>query len=227
MSLKHKSKACQIRNFMELAANNSFHNSLFNTTLFNVYVTGSSHQTIPRPPYYPQDFFDSIISAKDHGMDIINMTTKQWYNFLLDQDFAENGLNTHWIYKSQHANLESDWMTTWRNVRLPSFDSKLSSFAFKLVHNLLPCESRLADILPHSSPICKFSCPSEPPANYSHIFFSCINFSEVGDWILKFVRNEDNKAIDDNLLRLEVNENKALVHSLIPLNEYLAVLKPT
>ena len=61
-------------------------------------------------------------------------------------DVEENNLYV-WAVKEY-----SDWNLIMTNCCLPSFDNRMKSFSFKLVHGLLPNEERLSRILPHNSP---------------------------------------------------------------------------
>ena len=99
---------------------------------------------------------------------------------------------------------------TWTNCRLPSFTSKMTSFSFKLVHDLLPSEERISCIIPNNSSVCKH-CSDNSIADTLHVFFLCSLSQELGDWLLRVVREVDATATPDSVLRLEIYGGDALV----------------
>ena len=104
----------------------------------------------------------------------------------------------------------SDWNLIWTTCRLPSFTSKMTSFSFKLVHDLLPSEERISRIIPNKSSVCK-RCSDNSIADTLHVFFLCSLSQELGDWLLRVVRKVDTTATPDSVLRLEIYGGDALV----------------
>ena len=91
-------------------------------------------------------------------------------------------------------------------MKLPPPFSKSSIF-----HNLIPCEVRISSISSKSSEHCKFSCPGDPPANLTHIFFDCEIFKEVGMWVFRLVTRIDFNATKENILYLSVNVEESVI----------------
>ncbi len=104
--------------------------------------------------------------------------------------------------RAELASIETDWGAVWRRVRLPCLGSEASSHMFKLIHGLLLCESKLAEIIPNSSPICKHQCPGDPVAVTIHCYFSCRLTSTVGIWLLSVARQYDSSSTQSHLLRI-------------------------
>ena len=173
----------------------------------------------PLPPYYSKDFFTLIAAARNSGIDETTMETKQWYNFLLERDV------THVCEPDQPPQLRpcraevasptTDWGEVWARVRLAALSSDATSFAWRLVHGLLPSEGRLAEILPNNSPACRHSCAGDPAADLEHIFFFCRLTSEVGAWLLNLVRQYDPLLTPTQILRLEIEGGDGLVWVVI------------
>ena len=113
--------------------------------------------------------------------------------------------------KVELASLATDWDTTWRRARLRGLGSEATSFLWKLIHNILPTELRLARILPNQSPNCKF-CPTPITADLPHCFFQCANTNTVGNWLLSLVSKHVPGATVSGLLKLdfEVEESKEM-----------------
>ena len=73
---------------------------------------------------------------------------------------------------------------------------------WKLLHQLLPTEERLARILPNSEPTCKL-CSAPANADLKHSFFGCDSTREVGGKLLSTLAQFDSDVTPDKLLRLE------------------------
>ena len=89
-SMKLKATAFLIRTFLELAANTQYLQSQYLNMLYRVYILGEDIDCPPLPPYYNDLLFSTICQAKSSGRDIISMTTKEWYGFLLDMAFLRD-----------------------------------------------------------------------------------------------------------------------------------------
>ena len=167
ISIRHKSMACLTRNFLELSVNPSYNHSLLHVTLFNIHILGDNQFNLVPPPYYNATFFENIRAAKDSGWNIAIMTCRQWYHFLLKRDFCDpSSPSTFKPSKVEIKFSENDWRLIWSQVRHPSYNSQMSSIAFKIIHNLIRCEVRMSNISTNNSPLCRFSCSSSP---VSHI----------------------------------------------------------
>ena len=84
---------------------------------FRVHVLGEDIPCPPLPPYFSQSLFDTIKSASEAGFDVSHMTNKQWYSFLMQQDFSEN-VNGKWepkLCKIETRNPDANWERIWRN----------------------------------------------------------------------------------------------------------------
>ena len=208
-NVKMKALASLIRTFMETAANPNFKHSLYHTILYRVYVLKDDSISNPPalPPYYSADLFDTIRQVQtDTPLNVATMTTAQWYRVLLEQNITmevTTGNNMEYIKtRVELASPLTEWTTSWRRARLKGLGSAATSFLWKVLHQLLPTEERLARILPNTSSTCKF-CPNPPTADLEHCLFQCVNTRKVGNWLLSLVSLFDHTTTAKKLLTLE------------------------
>ena len=190
ISTKCKAMATLIHSFIEVAANPTFLNSQFLNSVFRAEVLNEDLSRLNLPPYYNNEFFQVIRSAKDSGNDIITMSTKAWYNFLLRDVIMSRDDNQLLVLSPCRIeqNLpDNNWSHIWHRARLKALSSDATSFCFKMLHNLLPTEYRLSTILRNVSPTCKFSCHGEAPADLQHCLLTCNLVQNVGKWLLSLI----------------------------------------
>ena len=191
--VKWKALACLIRTFLELAAHPRYNHSQFLSTLYRVHVLGEDLQCPATPPYYNSAFFNIIKDARESGLNVSTMTNRQWYYHLLRD-------TTSGPSRAESAHPDTDWPAVWRKVRLPCLGSEESSHVFRLLHDLLPSEGRLSQVLPGTPPTCKHGCPGSPVADTTDCFLMCRLTSEVGQWLLRLVSIFDTRTTSDKLL---------------------------
>ena len=187
-SVKLKSLACLIRNFIEIAADSRFINSQYETSLYNYYVLDiQCQQPPPRPPFYTEHFFKAIKDANELGLDVLKMKIKQWYKFLLKREYSEVIGSDLVMRPSRIELLEPSvlWDNIWKNVHLKILGNAEISFSWKLVHNLLTTEERVHATVGNTSASCKFFCTDESPADLNHCLLSCHMTSDVGNWLVR------------------------------------------
>ena len=83
---KYRALACLIRTFMETAANPNFRRNQYHAQLFRYHVLEETELPNPSfPPYYPPEFFETILQVRDASpLDITTMTTSQWTKVLVE-----------------------------------------------------------------------------------------------------------------------------------------------
>ena len=104
--------------------------------------------------------------------------------------------------KAELSSQDTDWETTWRRARLKGLGSEATSFLWKMLHNILPTEARLARILPNQNQNCKY-CPTPTTADLLHCFFYCVRTTLVGKWLLSWMLKQDPSVSAASLLKLE------------------------
>ena len=146
-SVKQKALAYLLRTFMELAAHPAYINSLFLSTIYRVKVLEEENVCpLKIPPYYQQNFFDTLKTATKEGHEIVTMSTRDWYHYLLQQDITSDLPDPDLPRQLKPCRVErfhpdTDWCQVWSKVRNRFVDSATTTTAWQLVHQLLPCES--------------------------------------------------------------------------------------
>ena len=166
------------------------------------------------PPYYNLTFINTILSAKSEGKDIVGMTTRQWYFYLLEKDVlkttGEDGSTENVLSKIERKHPEYDWNEVWVKMRLPFLPSNVVSFIWKLIHNILTTEERLNSTLGNISERCRYGCEDLRAANQIHCFFNCTLTYSLGQWLLQVVRRYG-PLTESDILKLNVPNNHALI----------------
>ena len=215
-SCRHKSLAHLIRTFLELAANPAYVDSLYLNILYRTYVLEEGCIVPHLPPYYNKHFFDKIIQAKKAGYNIIKMTVKQWYTFLMEQDVTMESGNQQekTLRPCRVEKLYSDvqWKTVWANIRMSFLGNCSKTFAWKLAHDLLPTEERLGAVGKNIQNVCKFSCAGNPVGNLEHCLFHCQLSEDVGTWLIDLHKTVNPEATSASILRLDLIENCELLY---------------
>ena len=112
-SVKLKSIAFFLRTFLELAANQKYLQSQYLNLLYRYHVLDEDVVCPPLPPYYSISFFDIIRQTKNTGRDVVSMTTRQWYSYLLNKDILnviqEDGSEAKRLCKVELLSPDIDW----------------------------------------------------------------------------------------------------------------------
>ena len=106
-------------------------------------------RSIPNPgnnPYYTEETYNVIRRAMAEGKDLVSMTGKEWYHFILASVIGQEEELTPCRAEILHP--LHDWTNTWALARLSGLSSLSMTFLFQLLHQILPCRERLARILP-------------------------------------------------------------------------------
>ena len=215
ISVKLKCQAHLLKTFVDLAVNPLYIHSQYLSTLFRVKVLGEKIDNIPPPPpYYDETFFDHIRLAAEAGKEISKMKIKQWYQFLyFRENYIANNhdvpLNAMLPCKVELLKPEIDWGQIYSKLKISSLPSDVRSFGWKLIHQLLPCESLLNQRLLTNSDKCRFSC--DLVANLDHCLFECTLVEEVGLWVMGIVKKSDPAANRCDVVCLKLPESESLV----------------
>ena len=98
----------------------------------------------------------------------------------------------------------TDWENCWRLARLPGLGPEKISFLFKLLHQILPTQERVARTKPNSSPQCKVQgCQSLAEENLSHALIHCQANDQLGTKLLESMREIQPGLSAEALLRLD------------------------
>ena len=117
------------------------------------------------------------------------MTISQWYRVLIEDQVTmvqENDNPREFIMsRSELISSSTDWSTSYRRARLKGLGSEIVTFLWKLLHQLLPTEERLARCSQAVTASCKI-CPQS-----------------VANWLLSILQQYDPAVTSSKLLRLE------------------------
>ena len=168
-----------ISSFLETSYHPNFRHNLYHEALLRYYVLDEAILKPEIPPYFRGNFFPTIRRLHSSSLGIRYTTVKMIYRFLLEdllmaEPEEEDGPRTLLPLRVELASPGTDWPRTWLLARQRPLGPHLSSFLFKLLHNILPTGERLARILPASSPYCS-RCGGEIPniETLYHAFFAC------------------------------------------------------
>ena len=107
--------------------------------------------------------------------------------------------NTDW----ENSSHNTDWENIWRLARLPGPDN--TSFLFRMLHQTLPTQERVARTKPNQSSICKLNeCNADLEENLDHALIQCEANSCVGTGLLDCLDTIVPGLQAEALLRLEL-----------------------
>ena len=168
-----------ISSFLETSCNPKFRHNLYHQALLQYYVLDEPIMKPDIPPYFRGNFFPTLRRLNDSPLNIRVIKVRDIYRFLIEDvtmtaPEQDDGPRTLLPLRVELASPDTDWPRTWMLARQRPLGPHLSSFLFKLLHQILPTGERIARILPASSPYCS-RCEGEPPSieTLHHTFFTC------------------------------------------------------
>ena len=191
--VKSKASATLIKSLLETGSASGFIHSHYHQALlaWNVH----DDRSIPDPgknPYYTVETYNTIKRAVAEGKDVMTMTGKEWYNFILGSVIEEEEGELI-PCKAELMFPLHDWTRTWSLARLRGLSSNSMTFLFQMLHQILPCRERLARILPRvETNICRV-CNAGESDSLLHSLSTCEGSRETFNWMLTGL----NKVCDD------------------------------
>ena len=94
------------------------------------------------------------------------------------------------LNRAETKKLEVDWEKVWTLATTTGLPSELLAFLWKIIHNLLPCQTRLLRLnMPNiSSDICTL-CEANRIGDLTHSLILCPFNGEAGQFLLGLLRN--------------------------------------
>ena len=188
-SVKYKAMAMLIRSFLETSVNPKYQHNLYHVSLFDFYVLKDDLIPDPGlPPYYSADFFESIrnVHLTSH-LEVATMSSSDWYHYLVEDNITmhtpEDSIKQYLPSRTELAWPANDWDNTWRLARLKGLGPEVTTFLWKLPHNLLPTQERISRITRNSPPLCKL-CLNQLVEDQPHAFFLCNSNNDVNNALL-------------------------------------------
>ena len=105
-------------------------------------------------------------------------------------------------------------------LECPVLSNSSKSFAWRLVHDLLPTDMRLSSASRNLVGSCRFGCIGDPNGDLEHCLFWCQMTSDVGQWILNIHKQNYPNACASNILKLDLSDKVALTVLTIKALEY-------
>ena len=147
-------------------------------------------------------------------MPIESMSSKQWYDYLIDililKQQVEQPDGTSLLEplkcKSEQLWPSLEWPIIWKRARMPGLSNDSRSFLFKLLHNILPTQERLFRITRTTfSDVC-VCCDSGLTDNvWNHSFTACSHTLPAMNWLMSSLSSFDPSTNLDKIIWLQVD----------------------
>ena len=173
-----------INSFLETSCNPKFRKSQYHEALFNChFLESTAPNNLDIPPYFKGDFFPAIKRIHESPLNVANVRVKEIYRFLIEEFTMEadiSGVQTLKPLRIEQAIPSIQWEQTWTLARQSMLGPNLTTFLFKLLHQILPTGERVSRILPNQSPTCT-RCRDSGPAidTLQHAMFDCSESQEA------------------------------------------------
>ena len=191
---------------------------VFQTLLYHVL----NDTSLPNPgfsPFYSKEFFTKIRHVHlESPLNIFQMSEKMWYRLLLEEDYTmeETEQGQEFIKcRVERVSPNVDWEQSWRLARLSGLGPDNVSFIFKLLHQILPTQERVARTRPGTSPNCKSQRCQNNVDNLEHAMIFCQANDGVGLALLDFMRSVIPGLQPESLLSLDMNVSEDLELPLV------------
>ena len=226
LNVKMKALAGLIRTFLETACMPKFRQSLYHQLLLRYHVFGDTSIENPGyPPFYSKEFFSVIHQVHHHTpLNVQHLSEKQWYRFLMEEKVTmELGVdgNRQLIPCRMEVKFPTyDWEKIWPRIRQKGLGSELSSFLFKVLHDLLPTQERVARTSASVDGLCKL-CPSNVKEDLLHSLVKCSANQGIGEAVLVCLSDYVQDGVEGHeVLQLQLELDDALE---LPVVWFLAV----
>ena len=139
---------------------------------------------------------------------------------------SDEGVRKQTLCRVERAVPGTDWENSWRLARLPGLGPENLSFLFKMMHDILPTQERVARTKPRASSSCTMlGCTVVVCEDLPHALILCDANNGVGYRVLRCMQNYLPDA--ESALRLELNVEEDLQLPLVWLlaSVFLAIWK--
>ena len=218
--VKFKALAILIRSFLETAVNPKFLHNLYHSSLYKYHVLLQQDTPDPGlPPYYSQSFFDTIRKVYENTtMNVATMSSSDWYNLLVEDNCTmhtpENSTRQLIPSRAELAWPENDWSRTWRLARHKGIRSEISTFLWRLLHNILPTQERTSRIVRNSLPQCKL-CHDQAVEDQPHALFHCPYNSNASTALFNSISSILPNITSRQILLLDLNLDATYEFSVV------------
>ena len=218
-SVKYKALAGSISTFIQTAANPAYRSKLLHSLQYRKFVLeeddvpGAPTQV---PPYFSQDFFESIKRVKAAtSSSIATLSEGDWCKLLTEDNITmlENlDENTREFRpcKAELASPSTDWTLSWSLCRQPGLSPDLSSFLWKMLLDLLSTQKKLNKMGANLSPICKLC--KQDTGSLQHELLDCNLNDNTGQLLLSTLQSHIPSLTSASLLHLEFSNLEEKKH---------------
>ena len=189
--LQSKALSQLISSFIETAVKPQFQHNLYHHALYRWHVEEARNiPPPPKSPYYDEEFFSCIKKVKSEGLlNIIKMSAGMLYRVLLEDRVTQqaHGNSTRYIpCRAEINHPAADWERSWSLAVTPGLSSDNLTFLWRMLHNILLCQSRLFRMrMPNiSSDICSH-CNLNQVGNISHSLLFCPYNDGAGQYLIE------------------------------------------
>ena len=216
LHVKFKAMAGLIKTFLETAGNEKFRTSLYHNMLYRYHILGDTSLPNPGlPPFYSRYFFFAIQKVvNENSKNIFQMTEQEWYYFLLEEHCTMEMGESRMEYikcRVERRSPDTDWENSWRLARLPGLGPDNISFLFRMLHQTLPTQERVARTKPNQSSICKMQeCNANQEEDLDHALIQCEANACMGTQLLSCLNTIEPGLNAEALLRLELPVDEEL-----------------
>ena len=196
VNIKYKSLSMLIRSFLETAIDSRYRHNEYHVSLYQWYVEKKRDIVQPqKPPYYNEEFFKIIREAiTEKGSLVLSFTSGQWYKMLLEKYITHFDFNTTSKLIPCKIEIESpdlDWMSIWASICMSGLTSDMMSFIWRMIHNLLPCPTRLFRLsMPGSTSSLCTLCNQQASGDLVHCLIECPSNDGAGQYILNVLSRQ-------------------------------------
>ena len=115
------------------------------------------------------------------------------------------------LCRVERAKPGADWERSWRLARLPGLGPENTSFIFKLMHEILPTQERVARTKPRASPSCTMpGCTAGVSEDLAHALVLCESNDGVGQRVMTCLRTYAPTLDTESALRLEFDVDEEM-----------------
>ena len=209
--VQYKALSLLLRTFMETAVIPKYKHNQYHVALYLWHVEGRRDLTCPgQPPYYDDSFFNSIRMIKQEGLlNIQTMSSGQWYRVLLENNITHQVTND--VTTSKPCRIETyfpevDWARSWTLASTPGLPSNLLAFLWKMIHNILPCPSRLFRLqMPNTTSDTCNLCDQGSAGDLSHCLLLCPYNDGAGQFLLNTLSQHVPNLHPQDVVHLNLN----------------------
>ena len=139
--------------------------------------------------YFRGDFFPAIKRIHASPLNISRIRIKEIYRFLIEEVTMDHGrpnASTLLPLSVELAHPSNQWDKTWSMARQSMLGPNLTTFLFKMLHQILPTADRVARILPNKSPYCtRCRGNNQVTETLEHAMFACEVSQPAGNVLLQ------------------------------------------